>query len=180
MKLVSRFDSKEDPALLSPWSMIHFAFGGMAWQYKKYINFTYAELLHLAYELSGGKQVFEQLGFEPKHSSSLGNNITDQAAFTLGWYFAPRWIRYDIVAPAGFFVFSVLKIGFEPTGAGKGKNRNVGDTSVLVGWDRNAVSTTAAEDRARMVAAAKQAMQDFRDGKRDTHPGYKSDFGDVD
>ena len=113
MKLISRFDSKEDPALLSPWSIIHFAFGGMAWQYKKYINFTWAEILHLAYELSGGKQVFEQLGFEPKHSSSFPNNVTDQAVFTLGWYFAPRWIRYEIVAPAGFFLFSALKIGFE-------------------------------------------------------------------
>ncbi len=114
MKFVSRFDSKTDPALLSPWSIIHFAFGGLAYQYKKYINFTIAEILHLAYELSGGKQVFEQLGFEPKHDSSLENNITDQAAFTLGWYFAPRSLRYDIVAPAGFFLFSVLKVGFEP------------------------------------------------------------------
>ncbi len=176
MKLVSRFDSKEEPALLSPWSMIHFAFGGMAWQYKKYINFTYAELLHLAYELSGGKQVFEQLGFEPKHSSSLGNNITDQAAFTLGWYFAPRWIRYDIVAPAGFFVFSVLKIGFEsPEEAYIRRSEAIRRAAGVV-----TVNSTAAEDRARMVAAAKQAMQDFRDGKRDTHPGYKSDFGDVD
>ncbi len=114
MKLISRFDSKTAPALLSPWSIIHFSVGGLAYQYKKYINFTYAELLHLAYELSGGKQVFEQFGFRAKHDSSFENNMTDQGVFTLGWYFAPRGVRYDILVPISFFVFSWLKVGFEP------------------------------------------------------------------
>ncbi len=114
MKFVSRFDSKETPALLSPWSIIHFSVGGLAYQYKKYINFTMAELGHLAYELSGGKEIFEAVGVEPKHDSSFENNVTDQACFTAGWYLAPRWIRYEIVVPVGFFLFTALKIGFEP------------------------------------------------------------------
>ncbi len=114
MKLVSRFDSIKDPALLSPWSLIHFAYGGLAYQYRRWVHFKYAELIHLAYELSGGKFVFEQMGVDPKHDSSFENNAMDQICFTAGWFLAPRWIRYELAAPAGFLLFTYLKIGFEP------------------------------------------------------------------
>ena len=112
MKLVSRFDSKAHPAVLSPWSIIHFAAGGLARKHEKSINLFLAELIHAAYEFSGGKDVFEQFGFDVKHPSSTENNFADQGVFTLGWYFAPKGWPYEILVPVGFAAFSYLKIGF--------------------------------------------------------------------
>ena len=115
MKLLAAFDSPDDPAMISPWSIIHFAAGGWARQHQGNISFAVGEALHFAYELSGGKDLFEQLGYEVKHDSSFANNVTDQVFYTLGWFFAPQALNYDIVVPAGFVTFTTFQFGFGPS-----------------------------------------------------------------
>ena len=81
MRLIERTDSKEKPAVLTPWSLVHVASGAAS---RSYTGFWSAELIHLIYELIGSKRVFNLFGFKITKESSIINSVGDQASFTLG------------------------------------------------------------------------------------------------
>ena len=81
MNVFKRTDSKTHPAILTPWSLVHFAAGAAS---KNYMSLFKAEFAHLVYEIVGSKRIFNMLGFNIKKESSFVNSVGDQAIFTLG------------------------------------------------------------------------------------------------
>ena len=107
MDLYARADSEEQPAILTPWSLIHFTTGAAS---SSVFSFWTAELLHFGYELIGSKRIFNSLGFNITKSSSFINSVGDQAVFTVG-----RMMKKDSIWSLISFVLALvyIKLGVE-------------------------------------------------------------------
>ena len=108
MRLYERTDSKAEPAIVTPWSLVHLAAGAAS---KSYMSFFKAEFAHLLYELVGSKTIFNLFGFNIKKESSFVNSVGDQAIFTLGRAFhkSELWTWATVVIA---FVYTLLGIEF--------------------------------------------------------------------
>ncbi len=108
VQVFSSKDTVENPAYVTPWSLIHFTAGMAA---NQYMHFWTGQVSHAIYEFIGSKRIFNAVGFTVKKPSSLHNSFGDQGSFTAGQLMRLRG-PWTVVTIALFGVFCLAKIEF--------------------------------------------------------------------
>ena len=98
-------DDMVDPALITPWSLIHLVVGAAS---KSYVDFYTGQTLHIVYELIGSKNVGKFFKMNVRRSSDL-NSVGDHLSFSLGQTAPKR--PWTMVALLLFCLFTWNKVG---------------------------------------------------------------------
>ena len=99
MKFLCKKDTKEEPCVFTPWSLIHLTSGAAS---REYLDFWVGQAGHIAYEAVGSKAVWKAFGDDTVRKSSFENSVGDHAAFTAGQCFLKgyywKWITLGLFA----------------------------------------------------------------------------------
>ena len=105
MRLFGNTDTKENPVLLTPWTLIHFTSGGAA---NEYVGFWPGQALSVVYEVIDPKIVWG-IWADEVGKKSIGNSVADHAFFTLG-QFMLKGSNWKWVTVALFAGLTTLKV----------------------------------------------------------------------
>jgi hypothetical protein len=98
-------ETESTDVLFTPWSIVHFACGGVAKQAG--IGFWWWQLAHGAYEMKD----FVINGGKGELYNSLWNSVGDQSVTTLGWYLGKHGTltNWSLGLGASFLTMVALK-----------------------------------------------------------------------
>ncbi len=109
MKLFSSKDTVPAPAIITPWSLIHYCAGAAS---RKYMHFWTGQTMHIIYEFIGSKKIFTAAGFEVKEKSSVMNSFGDHFSFSAGQFPIVKNAPWGLMTVALFAWFTYKKVEF--------------------------------------------------------------------